>query len=403
MARIQINRIYFFALSLYLLAKYTEISTIYYVVPAIPILMRVVRFAAYFLVLGVVLFNISHEKTIFLRYLFFIAILIVVSVISKSVTVLFNFIFVFEAKNIENKKLLSFVCTLQAITVGLIVAGCMAGIVPNWTYNIGGRFRESLGFFYPNRIASLYFFIVLAFCCYLAEKLNILHVIVLELLNIIIFHHTNTRMAFAMTTVSIPVFYCVRFRKEGLRNTRLSRVLYLHSLYIIPLSAIAICLIYSPSNSFLYMMNGFVNNRLMLGHNALYKYPITLFGQNIEWVGFGGLGYLYTQLPGEYNAVDCAYINILLDKGLLVFLMSVTGYMMSSYSELKRGNRRFCIAIVLMSIYCLVEPPYIETGFNPFVWTLSVLLTKKFIIRNRRECLFLDLKDVKSQQLKLVK
>ena len=138
-----------------------------------------------------------------------------------------------------------------------------------------------------------------------------------------------------------------------------------------------------------------------MGHSALLKYPIMLFGQHIDWVGFGGLGYIYTQLPGEYNAVDCAYVKILLDNGLLIFIISILGYIMSSYNELKQGNRGFCLAILLMSLYCLIEPPYIETGFNPFVWTLSVLLTKKFILKYRRNHLYLDLKDVRGRQINL--
>lgn len=329
-----------------------------------------------------------------------ITILITVSIIAKSVTLLFNFMFIFEARNIENKKLITFVVVMQVLIVGIIIIGCMQGVVPNWTYNIGGRYRESLGFFYPNRISSLYFFIVLAICYLKSEKLRISHILIMETLNLVIYRFTNTRMAFALTTITIFVFFIMKYRKKKLRNTPLSRILYLHSLYLIPVFAILLCFLYSPASKLLDLINTVISNRLLMGHDALFTYPITLFGQHIEWIGFGGFGYIFTQLPGKYNAVDCAYVKILLNNGLLIFLMAIVGYIMSSYNELKQGNRAFCLAILLMSIYCLIEPLYIETGFNPFVWTLSVLLTKKFALKRRRGHVFFDLKDVRRRHIR---
>lgn len=131
MAKKWINKLYFIALSLYLIAKYTEISTIYFVSPSFAFVMRVLRFIAYFLIIGVAILNISKKKTILIRYLLMITILITVSIIAKSVTLLFNFMFIFEARNIENKKLITFVVVMQVLIVGIIIIGCMQGVVPN--------------------------------------------------------------------------------------------------------------------------------------------------------------------------------------------------------------------------------------------------------------------------------
>lgn len=389
------RRLYYFALTLYLLSKYIEVSTIYYTIEWINPILRIVRLSSYALALIFTIINLSSSEKVCIRQLVLLGVTAIISYIAKSVTFFFNFLFIFGARDIKNKQLTKRVLMLQVLVTSAIVIGSFCGIVPNWEYLIGDRYRQSLGFFYPNRISSMYFFMVLAYCYLRGKKISIVELAVLTIINFFIFHFTNTRMAFALTLVVLFVYLIIKIYKKPLKNNRLSRFVYLHSLYLIPLFAIVLCWMYTPSNSLLSKINDFVSNRLLMGHNALYKYPITLFGQKIEWVGFGGLGYIYNELPGEYNAVDCSYINILLSNGIIIMLIAIVGYILTAYCELKQGDRHFCVAILFMSIYCLIEPPYIESGFNPFVWTLSVLLTKGITIKRNKGGVYFGIRDIR--------
>ncbi len=391
--------LYYFALALYLLSKYIEISTIYYTVEWINPILRVIRLLSYFLALVFTVLHLSSSDKVCIRHMIFLGVTALISYIAKSVTIFFNFLFIFGARDIENKKLIKFVLILQALITSVIVLGSFCGVVPNWEYLIGDRYRQSLGFFYPNRISSIYFFMVLAYCYLRGTRITLFELAVLVAINLFIYHFTNTRMAFAFILVTLFVYFVLKFHKKPLKNTRVSRIIYLHSLYLIPLFAVILCWIYRPDNYILKKINDFISNRLLLGHNALSTYPIQLFGQKIEWVGYGGLGYIYNELPGEYNAVDCSYINILLTNGIVILFVAIVGYILSAYSELIRGNRHFCIAILFMSVYCLIEPPYIESGFNPFVWTLSVLLTKGLTLRRSKSGVYFGLKDIRTGRI----
>ena len=132
------------------------------------------------------------------------------------------------------------------------------------------------------------------------------------------------------------------------------------------------------------MVDTFISNRLSMGPNALSINSLTLFGQKIQWYGFGGVGYTVDELAGEYNYVDCSYVKILLDNGIVMLILAIGGYMLVAKEKLKAGDRYFCIALLFANIYAMIEPRYIETGFNPFVWCLSSLIENELYLAYKR-------------------
>ena len=374
------DAIYFFTLALYLLAKDLEISSLYHTVAWIPQFLELLRYISYALIIYISVFMTNYCKKVLIRYIVFMLFFVMISLVARSVTILFNFMFIFAAKDISIRKIIKYVVTFEVIITMCIFLGSLTGIIEDWTYYIAGRYRHSMGYGYPNAILSIFFYSMITVCYLLQAKLKLWHVITFEIINFILFYYTNTRTAFALTAIALVVFWAVKFRKKALKPTLFNRLLYVHSIYLIALFAIAACLLFNPANPLMKMIDAFISNRLSMGHNALMINKQTLFGQKIQWYGFGGLGYTVTKLGGEYNNVDCSYVKILLDNGIVMLSLAIIGYMLVADEKIKEGNRYFCIALLFANIYAMIEPRYIETGFNPFVWCLSSLIENEIYI-----------------------
>lgn len=368
--------VYFFiALGLYLLAKDIEISSVYFTVQWVPMVLKFMRYASYAMVILISIFLTKYSKKILIRYAVFMLLFLMVSVTAGSVTIFFNFVFIFAAKDIPFNKEIRFVVIIQAIVSVSVVLGCMGGFIEDWTYvRTNGLLRHSMGYGYPNALPSIFFYSMLAICYLMRDRFRLWHLAVAEVVNYLIFYYTNARAGFGLTAVALVVLWSLRFVTKPLESNRCSRLLYVHSIYLIAIFAIAVSYFYTPDIPLLKTANELLSTRLFYGHNALHTYKITLFGQSIPWHGWGGFGYTTNTLPEEYNYVDCAYIKILLDNGILMLLAAILGYMLAANEELKKGNRYFCAALLFANIYAMIEPRYIETGFNPFVWTLSSLI-----------------------------
>lgn len=371
--------IFFIALGLYLLAKDIEISAVYYTVHWMPIVLKLLRYASYAMIICISIFLTKYSKKTLIRYAVFMMLFLIVSVTAGSVTILFNFAFIFAAKDIPFSKVLRFVISIQAIVSVCIVLGCTTGLIEDWTYlRSAGHIRHSLGYGYPNALPTIFFYLMLAVCYLMRDRFRLWHLIGAEVVNYIIFYYTNARAGFGLTAVALVVLWALRYVSKPLKSSHISRLLYVHSIYLIAIFAIVVCYFYTPDIPLLRTADEVLSGRLGYAHNALHTYKLTLFGQSIPWHGWGGYGYTTNTLPEEYNYVDCAYIKILLDNGILMLLAAILGYMLAANEELKKGNRYFCAALLFANIYALIEPRYIETGFNPFVWALSSLILYEF-------------------------
>ena len=292
----KLDFLFFLSAGFFILAKYMELSTLHAMLAWLPALLKVVRYASYALIILVTIFLTGHTRKALLRYILFLFLFLVISVKADSVTILFNFFFIFAAKDYPKEKLMKFVVTLQIVIMTLVVLGCFMGYLDDWIYWQGERVRHSLGYGYPNALPTIYFYVVLTVCYLLRKRFTFLHFVVFEILNYIIFVYTDTRTAFILTALALLVFLFLRVYRRSLSNNSWHRLIYVHSVWILALIAILACYFYNPGNVVWNRVNDIISNRLSLGHNALLINPLTLFGQKIQWYGFGGYGYTFMEI-----------------------------------------------------------------------------------------------------------
>ena len=121
-------------------------------------------------------------------------------------------------------------------------------------------------------------------------------------------------------------------------------------------------LVYSSSNSIMDKLNHALSGRLDLGHRAFSDIGVTLFGQEVKWVGMGN--HTNDMVPEGYNFVDCSYLNILFTFGIILALAAIAAHAFLAYKN--RKDLRFVLVIAFISLNCIVAHHFTELAYNPF-------------------------------------
>lgn len=371
--------LFFIALAIYMLAKTIELSSVFYEVSIMPSIMKILRYISYAIIFVKLLYDAKYLESEMLKIVAMILILGIISLNFGNNILFCSFLFIIAARNLNVEKLIK-----AAFYIQILLTICMAGlsyfgVITDWTYNLEGRNRHSLGYLYPSYISSIFFYVTLAYLFMRRKKVRFLEVVFIGFINVIIFHLTDSKTSFAIVFLAVIVLWAMKFYKKRLENRFISKLIYVYSIPFIAAISILACYLYNEGNRILVLINSFINNRLIMGHNALLEYGLSLFGKKIMWTGYGGLGYLSSSLQDEYNYVDCSYVKILLDYGVIFFVIMIFGYMLVAKRAIEKNDRYMCMCILFMCIYSMIEPRIIEFGFNPFVLTLSALFGKNIV------------------------
>lgn len=110
-------------------------------------------------------------------------------------------------------------------------------------------------------------------------------------------------------------------------------------------------------------MDKLVSNRLTLGHEAMQKYEIPLWGQFIKMYGGADSG-IY------YNYIDSSYIQLLLIYGLVYTVLYLTSFFFISYKAYRRHDYPLVLAICIIAVSGLISEYMLSITMNPFLIAL---------------------------------
>ena len=114
-------------------------------------------------------------------------------------------------------------------------------------------------------------------------------------------------------------------------------------------------------------LNQFTNMRLHLGHEALKKYPVQLFGtRGVSFVGYGGK----TETVMNYDYVDSSYVQMLFTYGLVPVVLLIVLYMIQSWGLYRRKNYLLLACLALVAVNCMFEAFWIRPSYNIFMFLL---------------------------------
>ena len=369
------NLIFMIALFLEIFTIYIKLTTIPYMVNTEVCLMilKALRYCGYLLVfIKILMDDFIVRQICIIGTLIIILMANILQVDGNAILCLF--LFVVGMKDIDFYALCKKTVWWYILAFTLTVICSLLGIIQNWDYTMGGRVRVSLGYTYPSHATSVFFFAVCLLCYVLGQKLQIWQVIFVEILNIWQYSQTDSRAGTILIFIAPIVFYFTKFFKK-----KPSKSLF----YSLICLVYPICALFSLATAYFYrgsgplsVLNRVLSNRLYLENKALRNYGISVFGKQIKWIGNGGYGHTFTQFEGTYNYVDCSYIRILLDYGVVIFLLVMIGLTLAVGYAIRKNDKYLMWALVFVAVYSIIEPRLIEIGFNPFVLMLVVLIDK---------------------------
>lgn len=262
----------------------------------------------------------------------------------------------------------SFVAT--ALVLFVVVLLSQIGIIEDYiridAAASGERIRHFLGFSWATYAAIFFFFLVLEYIALKKGKLRFWEYVLFVLLDFWLFMQTNTRLAFLITLVMLTFFLIFGKRLHKVRYVHLYDI-FLIVPWIVAGGSIALHAMYNPASALWIRLNDLLSGRLSLGQQALADYPITLFGQHIEWVGWD----MGKTMNGAYNYVDCSYLQILLQEGVIYLVVILLLLTLIIKYAINRKKYYLVWIITFMMLLSITEPWMIASiAVNPFLLCL---------------------------------
>lgn len=328
-------------------------------------LLRLLRYFSYFLAVFLAFRNRPKRK-VYPLIAFVLFICLLGSWFARDVNILLFFFLFLASFGISKEHILKVGMYTQAVLVVTVVL--LSQIIPeaDQLAVFIDRVRHGLGFTWVSFAPYLAYYATLAFLYLYRRSLKLWMMLPILGLHLFFYYATDTKMAlFSFLIFLLPYAFLKQmekrkgsFRPAGKKATALLLALPPAAALLSYLGARG----YQPENEGLYRINYFLSKRLEYGANALAKYPMTLLGQRVEWVGHN----LAEPQKGVYNFVDGSYLHILLQNGLLILLLVIGIYMILLYRAAKAGDRMLCLILIFILCLNITEERLMAPAFNPF-------------------------------------
>ncbi len=375
--------LYFIAIFLKFLAQAISMSVIPFMIgeELCQNVFKIMTYTSYLLVILSIVINPQFK----MRELIIIAAIVAITVVGSYYSgnaVMLTLIYLYGARDIDIERIIRNICVWSIIVFAGIVLGSKAGIIENWDFFVTtSRPRWGLGYSYPTHTSSALFMCVLLYCYVKKQNLRLWNVLAIEAIAYWIFKNTDSRAGVALAVIAPICFYMLKFTKKPLKKTMFGHLLK----WAFPICAIFIIAITLKYNGkgILEKLNRLLSDRLYYSQRAIGRFGVHAFGQRITWTGWGGIGHTQAALAGEYNYVDTSYIKLLLENGVIVWLLIMIAWTATSFDAVFRDDKYLAWALAILAAYCLVEQWLMNIGANPFVLVLTEPIFHNMQRRNR--------------------
>ena len=250
----------------------------------------------------------------------------------------------------------------------LIILLSLVNVIPNLqfvqTRPVGVVVRNSFGFIYPTDFASHCFYLFTALSDLLRKKFIFLRTLSGVALAAFIIVYCDARLNAGSILAATGIFLYFYYRNKT--EWRLFSLL--------PFSAgIASSVMIYLSNKFswshpIYVsLNNFFSMRLHLGHEALKKYGIELFGiRGISFTGYGGK----TETVLNYDYVDSSYVQMLFTYGMIPVVILICFYIFQSWKLYRCKEYLLLTILSLVAFNCMFEAFWVRPSYNIFMFLL---------------------------------
>lgn len=328
---------------------------------------------SYFIVAGIIFFDVLRRKYKIIE-LCVITLITVILFINMRMTgikdVLIYWFFILGSKGTDYKRVVKWVGIAHFAALFIVIGSCYADVLDNVIYIHRSRIRESLGFNYTTEGANFYFYSVLLWVYARDKKIRWTELGLLVLFDVFLFAKTGTQSAFVL---SIFVLCLVAVAKIVPNICIWKTEYYWITMLLVPFMVVFILYTtckFDPSVAWLNKLDQVLNSRLQLGHAAIEKYGVPVFGQYIRWVGGANV------FEGKYNYVDSSFVQILINYGWVFFCILILGLLCFERSICNKKDFYLLIVFSTFIIHATFDPQLIWIMFNTFWLAYTYVIGK---------------------------
>lgn len=284
-------------------------------------------------------------------------------------------VFIYCGRNISFEKIARITIYITGVMLGFITISSWFGIIENYIEYSGDRVRQYLGFRYALYAPALLYNITLLDIYIKQEKIKWKNIICLLALNALLFYFTNSRLSFLLSVLSIVIAVFYKYKKLYFEKKHFTYFIMIFSYLICGGIFYSLTIIFSWNVSWMKILNDFLGDRLYLGQYSLLKYGISIWGEQISWVG-NGLNVYGEKSKEAYLWVDCLYIQILQRYGIVFLIIFFAIMTMTMWMCYKKKKYLLMILLSLIAVHCMIDDLQLYLHFNTFWFAIGSLLLK---------------------------
>lgn len=286
---------------------------------------------------------------------------------SGIIYIVWTIFFAFEMKNVRFYNIAKatlimqgfiFILTIFLIYGGIIEDKVFGEVVWENTIIVQGKDnqRHDLGFGHPNTASAMLLFLSIVYL-YLRKNIKLIEMMIVIILNYLLYMKTGSRTSFLLTILFLPFMWFMDNQKSF---SVFWKKVFTGASIGIPFIALFGQIFYNPSNAIYASINQALSGRIRLGHDGFFEFGLKIFGQPIIW-----------RTDTYYNLVDCAYMKILLDLGVVFYILFAVGCFLAMLKLVKAEEKKLCVAFLAWMVFGMIEATILEISFGPFCLLLG--------------------------------
>ncbi len=294
---------------------------------------------------------------------------------SDNYSISFILIFVFCARNVDFERIAKFAAAVLGVMLVFVMVSAFLGIIQNYTFVDGTRFRQNLGFRMTSAAPAAMFNISALLLFAHRKRLKWRLILVLLAANTLICTLSMTRLPYGMALILIGAFAVYRLCPGLIEHRRRLTALMIACFAVGFTLSLLLVVFYTDDIGWMYTLNIAISHRLSLAQTSLQEYGVTLLGQPLTLIG-NGLDAYGEKVEGIYNYVDCVYIQTLQRYGVVYTLFWV-GLMTRMQQHLwKKREYMLMVCLAIWAMHGIIDDRTLHLEYNTLWLAVSMLLSR---------------------------
>ena len=376
--------LFFFAWILFLLSLLLQLTAFSVDNDTISKFLKLLRYCAYALFCLKIILYTKIKEYKYLSLILMCSCILASFVNTYNATMPLYLLILLASIKIDSDKLIKITALLQGVVLAVVVGFSQVGILKDFVFEPLTRGRHSLGFSWTTTGPILFFYFSLCIIYITRNSTRIWFIILLEIINLLFFILTNSRLTFVLLSAFLFFVIIQKFNKRKWKFLSKFKYMYIVFPFFMETISVIIVMLYDASSPIWISINRLLSNRLRLGRDALNTYGLGIFGRNVEWIGFS-ITKPTSELASGYNYVDSSYLQLSINFGLIFMIAVLIIYSYAIYKAIKIKDYYLLTIFICILIFSFTEPRLFNFAFNPFPILAFSKIRKKPLSYRKRE------------------